>query len=128
MGIITVELKISNAYNTKIETVLVPAKVDSGATMLVLPESVVKEFGFPIIRKQSVKYANEKTELLDVVHGVIMEVCGRKGVFEAISQPNKNYALLGAVPMEVLDLIVEPSSLGLYPNPRSIDAPMAEIE
>jgi len=85
MGVVTIVLKIRNAYNNQLESVSVPAKVDTGATMLELPESIVKEFGFPTIRKQSVKYANEKTELLDVVHVVIVEVCGRTGVFEAIS-------------------------------------------
>jgi len=42
-------------------------------------------------------------------------------------EPKKNYALIGAVVMEALDLIVEPRSLGVYPNPRS-SLPMAEIE
>jgi len=42
-------------------------------------------------------------------------------------QPNKKYALIGVVVMETLDLIVEPRSLGIYPNPRSA-FPMAEVE
>jgi hypothetical protein len=47
--------------------------------------------------------------------------------FEAVVEPNKRYALVGAIVMETLDLIVEPRSLQLYPNPRS-KLPMAEIE
>ena len=39
----------------------------------------------------------------------------------------KRYALIGAIVMETLDLIVEPRSLQIYPNPRS-KLPMAEIE
>ena len=54
-------------------------------------------------------------------------ICGRKGVFEAIVEPKKNYALVGVVVMETLDLIVEPRSLGIYSNPLS-DLPMAEVE
>lgn len=57
-----------------------------------------------------------------------MEVCQRKGVFEAIIEPRKKYALLGAIVMEALDLIVDPRGLQIYPNPRSPNMPMAEIE
>jgi len=60
------------------------------------------------------------------VYGVELEICGRKGVFEAVVEPAKTYALLGAVVMEALDLIVEPRDLRICPNPRS-KLPMAEI-
>ena len=73
------------------------------------------------------KYANESVEEKDIVWGVEVELCNRKGVFEAVIEPNKNYALIGAVVMETLDLIVEPASLQVYPNPRS-KLPMAELE
>lgn len=58
---------------------------------------------------------------------VEVEICGRKGWFEAIVEPKKKYPLIGAIVMESLDLIVEPRSMGVYPNPRS-RLPMAEIE
>lgn len=105
----------------------VTAKVDSGATMLVLPGEVAQAFNLPVIRKQNVKYADERVEERDIVGVIEVEVCGRKGWFEAVVEPLKKYALLGAVVMESLDLIVEPRSLGIYPNPRS-NLPMAEIE
>ncbi|MFN8489125.1 MAG: hypothetical protein U0350_16175 [Caldilineaceae bacterium] len=56
-----------------------------------------------------------------------IEICGRRGVFEAIVEPAKAYTLIGAVVIESLDLIVEPRGLGIYPNPRS-ELPMAEVE
>lgn len=127
MGIVYTTLKIRNAIN-KGNFVEINAKVDTGAIMLVIPQQLADELNLPITRKQTVKYANEQRDNLNVVWGVELEVCGRKGVFEAVVQPNKNYALLGAIPMEALDLIVEPATLGIYPNPRSPEMPMAEIE
>ena len=126
MGIIYTKLKIRNPL-TNSETIDVEAKIDTGATLLVLPKSVTDKLGFPKIRRQVVKYANETTEEKDIVWGVEVELCNRKGVFEAVVEPNKNYALIGAVVMETLDLIVEPASLQVYPNPRS-KLPMAELE
>lgn len=126
MGIVYTTIKIKNALKDS-EAVELEAKIDTGATLLVLPESIVKEFGFPIIRKQNIKYANEETQERDVVWGVEIEICERKGVFESVVEPQKKYALVGAIVMETLDLIIESRSLQIYPNPRS-KLPMAEVE
>ena len=101
--------------------------MDTGATLLVLPSSVAQTLRLRLIRRQTVKYANEETAERDVVGVVELEVCGRKDWFEAVLEPKKTYALLGAVVMEALDLIVEPRAQQVYPNPRS-RLPMAEIE
>ncbi|MDI6794054.1 MAG: hypothetical protein QME81_14535 [bacterium] len=126
MGIVYTTITVRNPL-TKNEPVELKAKVDTGATLLVLPGDVVEEFSFPKIREQTVKYANEETAERDVVWGVEVDICDRKGMFEAVVEPNKKYALVGAVVMETLDLIIEPRSLHIYPNPRS-KLPMAEIE
>ena len=126
MGIIYTTIKIRNPF-TKSKTVEIDAKVDTGATMLVLPGSIAKELNFTKIRTQVVKYANEKTDEKDVVGTVEVVICNRKGWFEAVIEPKKTYPLIGAIVMETLDLIVEPRSLKIYPNPRS-KLPMAEIE
>lgn len=126
MGMVYTNIKLRNALTDR-EAVELNAKVDTGATLLVIPGDVSEEFQFPVIRKQNVKYAHEETAEKDVVWGVEVEICDRKGVFEAVVGPNKRYALVGAIVMETLDLIVEPRSLQIYPNPRS-RLPMAEIE
>lgn len=126
MGVINTKLKIRNPMRND-PPVEINAKVDSGATLLVLPEDLADSFGLTIIRNQTVKYANEDTADRRIAGMVEVEVCGRKGWFEAVLEPKKTYALPGAIVMESLDLIVEPRSLGLYPNPRS-KLPMAEIE
>ncbi len=120
----TIAIKNILTNNAPIE---LQAKVDTGATLLVLPGDLAKELALPTIRQQTIKYANEQTDARDVVWGAEVTICGRTGVFEAVVEPEKKYALLGAVVMETLDLIVEPRSLGVYPNPRSV-LPMAEME
>ena len=112
----TIKVRNIIAHGPVIE---VPAKVGTAATLLVLPQSVTDELALPTIRRRIVKYANEERAERDVVYGVELEICDRKGVFEAIVEPAETYALLGAVVMETLDLIVEPRDLRVYPNPRS---------
>jgi len=127
MGVFYEEVLIRNII-TGSEEVELSVKVDTGATMLVLPGFLQGQLKFPEIRKQTVRYANEEIAERDVVYGVELTICGRKGVFEAVIEPKKRYGLLGAIVMETLDLIAEPRSQRLYVNPRSPDLPMAEIE
>jgi hypothetical protein len=110
------------------EPVELTVKVDTGATMLVLPGWLQEQLQFPVIRRQLVRYANEETAEREVVYGVEVTVCGRTGVFEAVIEPAKRYGFLGAIVLEALDLIADPRSQRLYVNPRSPDLPMAEIE
>ncbi len=126
MGLIYTNIKLRNPMGQQ-PAIDLNAKVDTGATMLVIPGSVATQFNFPVLRKQIVKYANEERAERDVVWGVEIEICGRKGVFEAVVEPKKDYALIGAVVMESLDLIASPASLSVYPDPRS-NLPLAEIE
>jgi len=110
------------------EPIELTVKVDTGATMLVLPGWLQEQLQFPVIRRQLVRYATEETAEREVVYGVEVTVCGRTGVFEAVIEPAKRYGLLGAIVLEALDLIADPRSQRLYVNPRSPDLPMAEIE
>jgi predicted aspartyl protease len=126
MGVFNATIRVRNPVEPS-ETIELPAKVDTGATLLVLPQTVATELKLRPIRRQTVKYANEDTAEREVVGVVELEVCDRKGWFEAVVEPRKTYALLGAVVMEALDLIVEPRAQQVYPNPRS-RLPMAEIE
>ena len=110
------------------EPIELTVKVDTGATMLVLPGWLQEQLQFPVIRRRLVRYANEETVEREVVYGDEVTVCGRTGVFEAVIEPAKRYGLLGAIVLEALDLIADPRSQRLYVNPRSPDLPMAEIE
>jgi predicted aspartyl protease len=110
------------------EPIELTVKVDTGATMLVLPGWLQEQLQFPVIRRQLVRCVNEETAEREVVYGVEVTVCGRTGVFEAVIEPAKRYGLLGAIVLEALDLIADPRSQRLYVNPRSPDLPMAEIE
>ena len=127
MGAIYETVQVKNVLSDQ-EPLYLLMKLDTGATLPVLPGWVQEQLQFPRVRTQRVRYANEETAEREVVYGVHMTVCGRSGVFEAVVEPAKRYGLLGCIVMESLDLIPEPRSQALYPNPRSPDLPMAEIE
>ena len=125
MGIVSTTITLRNPLKNQ-NSVEMEAKVDTGSILLVIPGEIARRFEFPAIRTELVKYANEQIAERTIVGAVQIEICGRTGWFEAIVEPSKSYALIGAVVMESLDLVVEPRSQAIYPNPRS-ELPMTEI-
>ncbi len=138
MGRITVEVEISN--NRDVENALsghlkpaqirrksIPAVVDSGATRLVLPDSLVKELGLPVKKdKIQVRYAGGRKGLRSEVGGVHLRLQGREDVFSAVVEPKRETALIGAIVLEDLDFLVDCAKLRLVP--RDPDYVVSEIE
>lgn len=97
------------------------AIVDSGATKLVLPESLVKELGLPRGDKIKVRYADGRTAERRGAEGVYVALLGRHGTFTAVVEPKRETALLGAIVLEDLDLLVDCPNEQLVPrDPRGI--------
>ena len=100
--------------------------VDTGATRLVLPGSVVSALGFPEASPVMVKYADGRREQKTVVGDVQLEIQGRSSVFTAIVEPGRTDALIGAIVLEELDFIPDCSRQVLLP--RDPNGVIAEIE
>lgn len=81
--------------------------VDSGATRLVLPGSVVKGLGLPSGEMIQVRYADGRRARREGAEGVYVQLLGRHGTFTAIVEPRRKTALLGAIVLEDLDLLVD---------------------
>ena len=111
----------------RVRSVEIEALVDTGATMLVLPADVVRELGLRHKGTRPVRYANGKIAPVPWVSGVKLEVLGRDAVFDALVEAEGTTALMGQIPLEALDLIVDPKSRDVRVNPASPDAPLLEI-
>ncbi len=73
------------------------------------------------LEEREVRIANGERVLVPYVGGVRIEVFGRQTVTSAIVIGDQ--VLLGAIPMEAMDLIIHPRSLTLMPNPDSPNVP-----
>lgn len=103
------------------------ALVDTGATMLVLPQEVIERLGLEIRRMIPVRYANGTVEEKGVTGAVTVEVLGRSTELSVLAENRGTTPLIGEVILELLDLLVDPKSGRLIPNPRSPHAPMVDI-
>jgi clan AA aspartic protease len=110
----------------QVRTVTIDALVDTGATMLSLPEDVVDKLGLPIAGTRRVKYADGRSRDVPWVGGIWIELVGRGTFCNALVERVGAPPLIGQIPLEELDLIVDPKSRSLSVNPLSPDAPMME--
>jgi predicted aspartyl protease len=135
MGRFSVEFEVAN-YRDEVAAemgALDPAKirhtrisgvVDSGASELVLPETVAMELGVRKGAKIKVKYADGRRATRDLVDDVHLKLLGREGTFQAIVEPRRKDALIGAIVLEVLDLVADCRRL----VPRDPRFKLAEVE
>jgi predicted aspartyl protease len=100
--------------------------VDSGAAMLVLPQAVAKNLGLPLGGMINVRYADGRRAQRREAEGAHIKLQGRQGTFDAIIEPKRKNALIGAIVLERLDLLVDCQRQRLLPrDPRG---PIYEIE
>ena len=126
MGRVTEKIKLSNFIAPE-KSVEVEALVDTGAMMLVLPQNIVDELGLSKIEERAVRYADNRTAVKTLYGVVRLEINGRVGNFDVIAELEGAQPLLGQIPLEHLDLIVDPVARTVLPNPRSPDMPMVDL-
>jgi len=100
--------------------------VDSGAARLVIPSAVAKQLGLEMSGSAKVRYADGHTADRSIAKGIQLTYGGRESVFNAIVEPDRESALIGAIVLEDLDLLVDCSGQRLVPrDPNQI---VSEIE
>lgn len=139
MGRVEVEIEATNWLDEQlvrrgllqasaVRSARLKALVDTGATMLVLPEPLVKQLGLVAIRKARSQIADGPVVERDVYGGLRLKVLTRWALVEALGGPPNVPALLGQFPLELLDLLVDPKSRKLILNPASPDPEMATVD
>ena len=88
---------------------------------------MIEELGLRKIGEGRVRYANNQIQIKSVYRGVILELKGRDGIFDVLGEVEGSEPLVGQIVLEALDLIVDPITKTVIPNPRSPDMPMTEI-
>jgi hypothetical protein len=137
MGRVAVEIEVASNVDQvlaelgmlspdKVRRVRLPAVADSGSTHLVLPASTVAQLGLTPSGRTTVKYADQRRVERDVVSNVWLELQGRKGVFKAVVEPDRTDALVGAIPLEDLDFLIDCLHNELVP--RDPNTTITEVE
>lgn len=135
MGKVAVEIKLTNLfelvlYNRRMSKrkprgVEVESLVDTGATRLYLQASVIRRLGLQ--RVDAVRSMRTNGEAIRFKYEPVqLELMGRKENFDVIEVPESVPNLLGQVPLDVLDLVVDTKRRRLIPNPAHGGEQMTE--
>jgi clan AA aspartic protease len=127
MGRISAELELANyddmaraaagdIPSESIRRLTVSGIVDTGATKLVIPQHVVDRLGLKTIGRSGVRYADGRTGDRPVAGTIHLTWGGRSCVFDAIVEPDRDSALIGAIVLENLDLIIDCQRQTLAPR------------
>jgi clan AA aspartic protease len=117
MGLVNGNLVLSNPRLPDLEGVKVEALVDSGSTHLCIPEHVQLQLQLDPIDNKEVTLADGSKKLVPYVGPIELRFKNRVGFVGALVMGDQ--VLLGAIPMEDMDLVIIPSSRTIDINPNS---------
>lgn len=123
MGIIYQQIRIANAAKPELEEVDAKALVDSGAMDLCIPPLVAKQLKLEPIEQRTLTVADGRKVPVDYVGPIKVEVFGRHAFTGGMVMGDR--VLLGAIPMQAMDVIIDPRGEKLIPNPDNPDVPGA---
>ena len=109
--VINVERKIMQ--ESEVRQIKVLAMVDTGADTLVINESMQQELGLKLMGERQVSLANDANEMCKITEPVMVYWKERSAVTRAIVLPGASEVLLGAIPLEEMNVMVDPKSQSL---------------
>jgi clan AA aspartic protease len=132
------KVKLTNSYDEEnvsrgqipadqVRSTEIEALVDTGATMMVLPADAVAALGLLPAGYRKVRYADGRVAEVPWVSGIRIAILGRETVINALVEAAGTTPLIGQIPLEELDLLVDPKSRELRVNPASPDAPLLDL-
>jgi clan AA aspartic protease len=128
MGLIYAEIELINAEDIglarksyidqdEIKKISIDMLVDTGAYNLCINEEIQTQLQLPFIEKRSAYTADNRLIEMDVVGPVIVKFKNRTTSCLAMVLPGNSEPLLGAIPLEDMDVLIHPLRQELIVNP-----------
>jgi clan AA aspartic protease len=102
------EVRVEAGFLKEVRELTVEAMPDTGAWTLVINEEIRQKLGLNIEETSESTLADGKTDTYDITEGVKIRWKNRGTVLPALVVPEAKDVLLGALPLEAMDLIVDP--------------------
>lgn len=129
MGLVYAEIEIINGEDLalarrniigeeEIKRMRVNALVDTGSYMLAINETIQEQLQLPVVEKRKAQLANGNVIECDVVSQVEVRFKNRQTTCRAMVLPGDSEVLLGAIPLEDMDVLIHPLRQELMVNPE----------
>ena len=125
VGIVYAEIRLSNFSQPELEEISVNALVDSGALDLIIPEHLAIQLRLSDLKPREVHLADGSRKLARYAGPIKVEMMGRDCVTAAVVMGDQ--VLLGAIPMQAMDVIVHPRTERVVRKFRGSIAVMSRI-
>ena len=126
MGLIYADIELANPKNGDLKPIAVKALVDTGAMTICIPEHVAVQLQLEQIERREVTTADERSHVVPYV-GPVQVRFGNRTCFTGALVIGDS-VLMGAVPMEDMDLVISPSGESITVNPKSPNIPSAVVK
>jgi clan AA aspartic protease len=128
MGHVYADITLLNSFEVRaaqkgliadddVKTLTVNAMVDSGAMTLTINEKLAKQLGLEVQRRQEVVLADGSFRRCDYVGPVDIHFENRFACCHALVLPGADEVLLGVIPLEEMDVIIDPIDQKLKVHP-----------
>jgi clan AA aspartic protease len=114
-------LRRNHISDDQVKRLKVLALVDSGASMMAVTESLKRLLDLPKIDDMQAELGDGSIVQLEVVGPVEVRFQNRRTIVNAMVVPDSADVLLGAIPMQGLDVLIDPKREQLIVNPESPD-------
>lgn len=121
MGIVRTKLKLVNPVRPELSPIEVESLADTGAMHLCIPEHIAIQLELREQEKREVALADGSKRLVPYVGPVEVLFANRRCFVGAMVMGDE--VLLGAIPMEDMDLVVRPLTREVTVNPASPNIP-----
>ncbi len=129
MGLVYVEIELINGgdlemvrrgYMDKdeVKRMWVTALVDSGSYMLAINENIQEQLQLPVVEKRKAQLSDGSITECNVVAPVELRFKNRRCSVSAMVLPGDAEVLLGAIPLEDMDVLIHPLRQELIVNPE----------
>lgn len=130
MGLVYADLELTNADDlallrrgylqaNQVKQMQVRALVDSGAYMLAINENLKTQLDLPVLDEPVAELADGSKIKFEVVGPVEVRFENRATTCRAMVLPGDAEILLGSIPMEDMDVVIDPRTQQLVVNPES---------
>jgi clan AA aspartic protease len=126
MGLTYAMISLVNPRNPALKPIEAEALADTGAVYLCIPEYVRSQLQLEECAKKEVITADGSRHLAPYVGPVQVRFKNRTGYFGAVVLGDQ--VLLGAIPMEDMDLVITPKGRKIDVNPESPDVASAFVK
>lgn len=124
MGVVTTQITLGNPRERGIPPLQVEALVDTGSLLLCVTPEIAEQLQLETIDTRLTRLADGSSQEIPYAGPLKVTTFGNRSSFTGAMVMGEQ-CLLGAVPMEDMDILDDPLKREIIPNPKSPDRPSA---